>query len=166
MRHATAFIGLGAALTIAAAGALAAPTQDTKNGAWTVFVEQEGGKYCYIASRPTAQSPTSLSWDPVFYIMRGAVTNGRDEPSVRAGYTYQDGSQATVSIGGDTFTLFTDKDGAWIADAETERQLVDAMKKGATMIIKGTSSRGNVTTDTYSLSGVTAGISRINELCP
>jgi hypothetical protein len=34
------------------------------------------------------------------------------------------------------------------------------------MVIKGTSARGNVTTDTYSLSGVTAGINRINQLCP
>ena len=115
---------------------------------------------------PTAQHPSSLSWDPTVYIMRGAVTNGRDEPSVRAGYTYQDGSSVTISIGSETFTLFTDKDGAWVADAGPERQLVDAMRRGASMIVKGTSARGNLTTDTYSLSGVTAATKRISELCP
>ena len=40
------------------------------------------------------------------------------------------------------------------------------MKAGSTMIVKGTSARGNVTTDTYSLSGVTAGLRRLKQLCP
>ena len=165
VRHTSAILALGAA--VAAAGvAAAAPKQDAQNGAWTVFVDEEGGKTCYMVSRPTAQSPTGLSWDPVIYVMRGAVTSGRDEPSVRAGYQYQDGSTATASVGSDTFTMFTDKDGAWILEVEEERRLVEAMKKGSTMVIKGTSSRGNLTTDTYSLSGVTAGLTRINELCP
>jgi len=147
---------------------VAKPNLDSTHGEWTVFVDEEGGKTCYAVSRPKAQSPNSLSWDPRMFITRGAITNGRDEPSVRAGYTYQDGSSATVSIGSDTFTLFTDNDGAWVnpEDAQSERQLVAAMKAGSTMIVKGTSARGNLTTDTYSLSGVTAAVNRINELCP
>jgi hypothetical protein len=145
---------------------VAEPSRDSAHGEWAVFVDEEGGKTCYAVSRPKAQSPNTLSWDPRIFIMRGAVTNGRDEPSVRAGYTYQDGSSATVSIGSETFTLFTDNDGAWVTDAEGERRLVAAMKGGSTMIVKGTSARGNLTTDTYSLSGVTAAVNRINQLCP
>jgi hypothetical protein len=53
-----------------------------------------------------------------------------------------------------------------VTDAEGERRLVAAMKGGSTMIVKGTSARGNLTTDTYSLSGVTAAVNRINQLCP
>jgi invasion protein IalB len=154
------------AATASAPLAMAAPKQDSKQGDWTVFVEDEGGKTCYMVARPTAQSPSHLNWEPTVYITRGAETGGRDEPSVSAGYTYQDGSTVTISIGSDTYTLFTLQDGAWVAEPEPERELIAAMKKGASMVIKGTSARGNVTTDTYSLSGVTAGINRINQLCP
>lgn len=153
-------------MTVSAALAIAAPKRDSVHGEWTVFVEEEGGKTCYMVSRPKAQSPSNLDWEPTVYVMRGAKTGGRDEPSVSAGYTYQDGSTVTISIGSDTFTLFTLEDGAWVAEPEPERQLIAAMKKGANMIVKGTSARGNVTTDTYSLSGVTASVKRITQLCP
>lgn len=146
--------------------AWAAPKQIGKNGDWTVYVDEEGGKTCFISSHPTSQNPKNLSWTAVFYVTRGASTNGRNEPSVQVTYTYQEDSQATVSIGSDTFTLFTDKDGAWIQDAEQERKLIDAMKAGVTMIVKGTSSRGNLTTDTFSLSGVTAGVKALEGACP
>ncbi|MGB1026239.1 MAG: invasion associated locus B family protein, partial [Rhodospirillaceae bacterium] len=39
------------------------------------------------------------------------------------------------------------------------------MKRGRDMIVKGTSSRGTVTTDTYSLSGVTAAMNAIDKAC-
>ena len=161
-----AVVGFTVAAITTSAGALAAPERDSTHGKWTVFVEEDGGKVCYTSTKPISQSPDSLSWDPVMFVTRSKATSGRDEPSVRAGYNYQQGSSATISIGSDTFTLFTDVDGAWVLDAAQEKQLVAAMKAGATMIVKGTSERGNVTTDTYSLSGVTAGINRLKQLCP
>ena len=151
---------------LAAGGAVAAPKQIAQNGAWTVHTEDTGGgKTCFIVSKPTSQAPRELNWDPRFYVMQGATTGGRLEPSVFAGYPFRANSTASVSVGSDTFTLFTDGDSAWIADASDEQRLIEAMKSGATMIVKGTSQRGNVTTDTYSLSGVTAGINRIQQEC-
>jgi invasion protein IalB len=157
---------VAAGLVASGATAAAAPMQIGTNGQWEMYVDEEGdSKTCYVSSVPTSQAPQSLNWSPRFYVMRGPATDGRLEPSVFAGYTYQEGSQATVSIGSDSFTLFTDKDGAWIEDVDTEAKLVDAMKAGTTMIVKGTSSRGNPTTDTYSLIGVTAAIERIAKEC-
>jgi hypothetical protein len=40
------------------------------------------------------------------------------------------------------------------------------MKSGNNMTVEGTSGRGTVTTDTYSLSGVTAGLDAIAKECP
>ncbi len=161
-----AVVGLAVAAITSSAGALAASRQDSEHGKWTVFVVEEGGKKCYMQSKPVQKSPASLKWQPTVYVMRSKATEGREEPSVKAGYVYQQDSTVTISVGSDTFTLFTAGDGAWVLDAGPEKQLVDAMKAGSTMIVKGMSERGNVTTDTYSLSGVTAGINRLKKLCP
>ena len=43
---------------------------------------------------------------------------------------------------------------------------VEAMKAGNKMTVEGRSGRGTVTTDEYSLSGVTAGLNAVAEACP
>ena len=43
--------------------------------------------------------------------------------------------------------------------------MVEAMRRGATMIVEGISSRGTHTKDTYSLTGFTAAHNAINEAC-
>ena len=40
-----------------------------------------------------------------------------------------------------------------------------AMKGGKAMVVKGTSSRGTLTTDTYSLAGFTAAYAAIGKAC-
>jgi hypothetical protein len=39
------------------------------------------------------------------------------------------------------------------------------MKSGAALTVKGTSWRGTVTTDTYSLKGLSAAMAKIDEAC-
>jgi hypothetical protein len=39
------------------------------------------------------------------------------------------------------------------------------MKAGSTAIVKATSTRGTDTTDTYSLSGITAALNKMTETC-
>ena len=43
--------------------------------------------------------------------------------------------------------------------------LVDALKAGSQLTVRGTSQRGTDTTDTYSLSGVTAAMAEIDKAC-
>lgn len=69
------------------------------------------------------------------------------------GYSYKEGSEVTVQIGSDKFTLFTQDETAWAPDAETDNRLVQAIRGGTTMMVKGTSARGTVTTDVYGLKG-------------
>ena len=74
-------------------------------------------------------------------------------------------STVQVKIGGEAFQLFTSEDGAWTANKDEDRRLVKSMVRGNRMIVKGTSSRGTATTDTYSLKGFTAAYNAITESC-
>ena len=74
-------------------------------------------------------------------------------------------SDAVVEIDGKKFTLFTHQDGAWAKNSEADGNLVQAMKKGTRMIIRGTSSRNTKTVDTYSLIGFTAAHTAIGKAC-
>ena len=54
---------------------------------------------------------------------------------------------------------------AWTSDPEIDGMLIKAMQRGTTMIIKGVSSRGTNTKDTYSLRGFTAAYKAISKVC-
>jgi len=90
----------------------------------------------------------------------------RNEASAIIGYTFQPDSDVTVDIDGQKFKMFTREDNAWFNDRNSEAAFIEAMKAGTTMVVKGTSSRGTVIDDTYSLSGVTAGLDAIAKGCP
>jgi uncharacterized protein YodC (DUF2158 family) len=62
--------------------------------------------------------------------------------------------------------MFTDKDSAWIENPSQESDLITAMKGGTRMIVTGKSRRGTLTTDTYSLSGITAALDAMSKECP
>ena len=53
---------------------------------------------------------------------------------------------AIVDIGGTKFTMFTDKDSAWIENPSQETDLIAAMQKGTRMTVVGKSRRGTITT--------------------
>ena len=82
-----------------------------------------------------------------------------------AGYTYKKDSVVTVKIGPKKFKLFTDVDSAWVQSKKVENALVKTMQSGTRMLVTGVSSRGTRTTDTYSLSGITAAQKAIDKAC-
>jgi invasion protein IalB len=148
-------LALSAALAPAAAGA--ADLLDTFND-WSAFAAAEGGnKVCYAGSEPKKQAGDYARRDETYVLVtQRPADQAFDVVSVNAGYAYRKGSEVTVSIGGDSFQLFTDGAHAYAFDAKADKALVEAMKRGASMTVVGTSSRGTPTTDTYSLIGFTA----------
>lgn len=88
-----------------------------------------------------------------------------DEVSVVAGYTYQDDSKVDVVIDGKLYDMYTEDDRAWRYSSQEDLQLVLAMRKGKIMVVRGISSRGTKTVDTYSLDGFTAAHKAINRAC-
>ena len=137
------------------------------NRDWHAFQYTENGnRVCYMASRPLQEQGDYTQRGDVFVLVthRPAETS-RDVVSFIAGYTYEEGGEVTVTIGGNTFRLFTEDDTAWARDEATDRRMVQAMRRGADMVVRGTSARGTLTTDTYSLFGFTATYNEITSAC-
>jgi hypothetical protein len=76
-----------------------------------------------------------------------------------------------VTIDKLVLTMYTAKDHAWAWDTAssddqaTDKKLVDAMKKGTDLTVKGTSARGNDTVDSYSLIGFMRAYAAIGTAC-
>lgn len=166
-------IALASAFLLGAGGALAqtaAPSSELLGNFddWSAFSETENGKpLCYVGSQPK-KSEGDYSQRGYAYVLvtHRPAEKAVGEVSIRAGYTYKEGSEVEVKVdGGPPFKLFTDDGLAWTREAKTDQALVAAMKAGAGMTIKGTSSRGTLTTDTYSLKGFTAALEAINKAC-
>lgn len=136
-------------------------------GDWSAFqFTENGGTACYMASQPKkAEGKYKRRGDIYAIVTHRPGENRRDEVSIIAGYTFKKDSSVEVRIGAKKFQLFTQDDGAWAPDKESDRALVQAMIKGATMVVKGTSSRGTLTTDNYSLRGFTKAYQAINKAC-
>jgi invasion protein IalB len=154
-------------LAVACAGQAGAQSAErvAAHNDWSVFVASSP-KECYIVSQPT--SSVARRGGSVVEVQRGdirlfvafrpddSVTN---EVSFSAGYPLAD--TVGMTIGADTFQLVPGEgDGnqwAWTAPADDSRA-VAAMRRGVTASIKGTSTRGTDTEDTFSLSGFTAAV--------
>ena len=70
-----------------------------------------------------------------------------------------------VTIKKKKFQLFTDGDSAWVRKNKVEKALVKAMRSGVNMVVRGVSSRGTKTKDTYSLAGITSALKAIGKAC-
>ncbi len=137
------------------------------HGDWSVFMTAEsGGNVCYVGAEPEkAEGNYDKRGKAYLLVTQRPGVKELDVVSVRAGYQYRKGSDVSVGIGGASFALFTDEGHAWARDAETDKAIVNAMKRGNKMVIKGASWRGTETTDTYSLKGFTAAYKASRAAC-
>ena len=130
------------------------------------FNDPQRGKMCFAVSQPKDMEPKGVNRDPVYFFITTRPQEGvREEVNVITGYPYKEGSKTTIQVGSDSFSLYTSGDGAWLENAAEEARLVAAMRAGSTMVVRGTSRRGTLTVDTYSLSGVTAAANRALQAC-
>lgn len=136
-------------------------------GKWSAHVLTEGkAKTCYVHGEPTRMKGKYKSRNPTFLqVTHRPAESSRNQIGVTAGYTYRKESEVQVVIDGRKFVLFTDRDAAWTPNAVSDRVMVRAMMKGRGMIVRGTSSRGTKTTDTYSLIGFTKAYRAIGKAC-
>lgn len=135
---------------------------------WSAFkyLEDDGKQVCFMASEPTKAEGNYTRRGEIHAMVTHRPEEDRnDEVSIQAGYTYQEGAPVEVEISALKLRLFTQGESAWTVDKDTDQQLVQAMVRGNTMVVKGTSSRGTNTTDTYSLSGFTRAYEAISKAC-
>ncbi len=132
---------------------------------WSVFVAATP-KECYIVSQPTKSvarrggKPTEVQRGDIrLFVSFRPDDNVSNEVSFSAGYPLKD--TVRMSIGADSFNLIPGQGegGEWAwTDPSDDSRAVAAMRRGVTAVLKGTSTRGTDTEDTFSLSGFTAAI--------
>lgn len=134
---------------------------------WSAFKYMEDGKpICFMASEPTkAEGNYTKRGEIHAMVTHRPAENRVDEVSIQAGYSYKENVPVDVQVGSMKVRLFTEGESAWTVDKDTDKKLVQAMIKGSTMVVQGTSSRGTNTKDTYSLSGFTRAYQAISQAC-
>lgn len=138
-------------------------------GDWTAFKDDDG-KACFMATAPTtAKGNYTRRGDPYLMVLKRINSDGPDEVSIEAGYPYKGDSQVDIAIvvGGKTVShkMFTKGSNAWAWSGEDDRAISQAIRAGSKVTVRGVSTRGTKTTDTYSLKGSTAAYRAISQAC-
>lgn len=138
-----------------------------RHGDWIAYTYQESGQpVCYMTSAPTkSEGKYTRRGDVQLLVTHRPGRNAFDVISIVAGYEYKRDEDVAVVIQRDRFKLFTNGDRAWARDGKTDQIMTQAMIKGRDAVVSGTSSRGTLTTDTFSLTGFTAAHKAISEAC-
>lgn len=144
-----------------------APKVIGEYGDWIAYYYRDSaGPVCYAASTPkTDEGKYGRRGDIYVVVTHRPNEKSFDVVNVTAGYTYKENTEAEMKIGAKTFNLFTSGDTAWAMTAETDADIVKAMKRGSRMIVNGTSFRGTKTKDTYSLNGFSSAYKAISNKC-
>lgn len=145
------------------------PTLLGQYGDWGAYTASPGGrKMCFALAKPktSVTEPAGRSRNQTYmFVSSRPADNVRNEVSVMIGYPFRTTSDATAEIGGNKFAMYTCSDGAWIKNVAEEARMVEAMRKGADLTVKGTSGRGTQSTDQYSLKGLAQALDKVEQEC-
>ena len=137
---------------------------------WTVYSKKsEAGRICFMSSVPTkldGDYDRANRGETRVYVTHGPGKSDRNVVSVQAGYRYSKQSEVEFKVDGKKTMLFTLDNFAWAQGAEQDQKLIQAMKRGNSLVVTGISSRKNKTVDTYSLSGFTKAKAFLDKSCP
>lgn len=164
-------LAAAAAMVFALAAPMVAGAQEMTAlgtfGKWVAYTYTDKGKpVCYMSAKPDkSEGNYKARGDVELLVTHRPAEKAFDVLSVVAGYQYKPDSDAVLTAGGQTFNLFTNADRAWARDSKTDAAVVQQLIKSSNAVIKGTSSRNNVTTDTVSLTGFSAAYKAIGDTC-
>ena len=145
------------------------PTLLGQFGEWGAYTANSGGKkICYALAKPSssATEPANRPRDPAYtFVSTRPTENVRNEISIIVGYPFKAGYEASADIGSNKYALYTQNDGAWVKNPAEEARMVDAMRRGADLIVTGESGRGTKSTDRYALKGLSQALDRVAQEC-
>mgnify|MGYP003645394165 FL=1 len=164
------------ASSLAPSPAMAADTPKLlgKYDDWAAYSYGSGkDRICYVLSEPKSMAPKGATrGDVYFMVTHRPGRNIRNEISMRIGYPFSATSKPFAKIDSKSFQMFSGvaeggehQNWAWLDNSKDEGAMVRALRAGSTMIIKGTSSRNTLTTDTYSLKGSSNALTKIDQSC-
>lgn len=139
------------------------------SGDWQAFkdTDVDGKRVCFAGSHPIkSEGKYTKRGEPILLVTHWPADNVFGEVRFDAGYAIKPGSVVTVSSGDTTIKLDRlSGESAWAGSANDDTRLVHVIRTGATLVVKGTSSRGTRTTDTFSLKGSSAALKAIDRVC-
>jgi hypothetical protein len=145
------------------------PTLAGQFGGWGAYTAAPGGrKICFALAKPSSSktNPPNRPRDPAYvFVSTRPAEKVANEVSVMIGYQLKPGSEASLEIAGAKYAMYTQGDGLWIKNAAEEGQMVDALKRGADVTVKGVSAKGTETTDVFSLKGLAQALDRVSQEC-
>jgi invasion protein IalB len=145
------------------------PTLLGTYGDWGAYTAAPAGKkVCFALAKPKTSKtePAGRKRDPAYiFISTRPAENVKNEISVIIGYTFKPSSDATAEIGTTKFAMYTQNDGAWIKNVAEEARMIEAMRKGSDLTVKGMSGRGTTSTDQFSLKGIAQALDRAEQEC-
>ena len=168
----------------------AKPSLVASFGDWNVFVGQVGkGRICYTLAQPKSREPASLKRDPGYAFISDRPAEGvRNEVSFIMGFDIASGETAdskagekpaksdarskssipgpVVLVDETAFEMLPKGGDLWVKNAAKESALIAEMRKGAKLVIKAASLRGHQSVDTYSLTGFSQAMDRLQKECP
>lgn len=147
------------------------PLQVGTYGDWGAFVAQggQGGKdkTCYALAQPKDRAPAALKRDPAYvFISSRPGENVRNEVSIIMGFPLKESGESRAEVAGSNFDLVVKGTNAWIKNLADETRFIEALKKGSKLVVRAPSAKGNVTTDSYSLSGLSQALEKVQKECP
>ena len=161
------FLGLAAAFAFAGAASAQSVTQIGTFKDWAAYSASEGaGAVCFAMSKPSNVDPSPDGYTQAYlYLTHRPAENVSNELNLVAGFEFAPDQPATLSVNGKSFDLFTQKDAAWLLDTTQAQSLAGAMRAGTTLAIQGTTDKGILVSETFSLSGATAASKAIDSGC-
>jgi Invasion associated locus B (IalB) protein len=151
------------------AGAGAEPTLIGQFGSWGAYSATPGGrKICFALAKPSSSktNPPNRPRDPAYvFVSTRPAEKVSNEVSVSIGYQLKPGSEGSFEVGSAKYAMYTQGDGLWIKNAAEEAQMVEALKRGADVTVKGVSAKGTETTDVFSLKGLAQALDRVSQDC-
>ncbi len=138
-----------------------------KFGDWGAYMAGNGpGKVCFVLSQPKDRLPKGLTRDPAYlFITSRPAQNVRNEVSFMIGFAMKPGVDSIATLDGKNFALEAKDKTAFVKNAAEEPRFVDAMRNGSKLSVKSTSGRGNVTTDSYVLTGLGKALEKLQTDC-
>jgi hypothetical protein len=141
-------------------------TQIGTFGDWGAYQTQGKSKTCYALAQPKTREPRSMKREAAYiFISERPAENVTNEVSIIMGFPMKNGGEAKAEVGDAEFSLIAKGSNAWIKNPAEESRLVEAMKKGAKLIVKAANAKGKSTTDTYSLSGLKQALDVAHKEC-
>jgi hypothetical protein len=165
--------GLVAGILLATGLVQGVVAQETENLGthrfWTAWKGADAnGVICYVSSQPqtSVTDPAGRPRGEIhFLIIHRKGLGTRNEVQTLVGYPLGSSTTPQAVVDGRGYDMVIEGEAAWLASTADEDAFVEALKRGTEMVVRGTSTRGTNTTDTYSLSGVTAAMDAIDAAC-